>query len=151
MTNTTQDSTAPGRAAIDLAERFFRAIEQGDMQTVRDIYAPDVVVWHNYDALDERHRGQNREESLAVIAGIPARIRGARYDVWHRETTETGFVQQHVLRGTMPNGEEFVLPACIVASIRDDRIVRLDEYFDPAIRAHLWAVLRAAEEVRKST
>ncbi|MCC7257297.1 MAG: DUF4440 domain-containing protein, partial [Gammaproteobacteria bacterium] len=32
-----------------LARRFFDAIEQGDIATVRAIYAPDAVIWHNTD------------------------------------------------------------------------------------------------------
>ena len=132
--------------ALQLAQRFFDAIEAGDVDTVMEIYHPDVVIWHNYDGLDRRETGDSREDNLKVLAGLPDRIRGARYDVWYREATSTGFVQQHVLRGIMPNGEPIELPACIVCRVEAGRITRLDEYFDPAIRDRLYqAVLEAAK------
>lgn len=131
--------------ALDVAERFFNAIEAGDVETVRDIYHPDVVVWHNYDGLDRRETGDSRDENLKVLAGLPKRIAGAKYDIWYREATATGFVQQHVLRGTMPNGKPIELPACIICRVEDGHITRLDEYFDPAIRDQLYQAVKEAE------
>lgn len=122
---------------VDLADRFFKAIENGDIDTVRAIYAPDAVIWHNFDPLDARSTGQSAEENLKVLEGLPQRISGATYRVLQREATQTGFVQQHVLTGTMLNGEPLVLPACIICEVKDGRIARLDEYFDPAITARL--------------
>lgn len=128
---------------LALAERFFKAIEVGDTQTVRACFAPDAVIWHNYDGLEARATGDDVEDTLKVLAGVPDRIKGAHYDVSQRETTETGFVQQHVLRGTMPNGELIELIACIVCRVEEGYITRVDEYFDPAIRTHLYEVVRA--------
>lgn len=128
---------------LALAARFFTAIEQGDIETVRAIFAADAVIWHNYDGLDAQASGDSVEDTLKVLAGIPNRISGAHYDVSQREATQTGFVQQHVLKGTMPNGEPIELIACIVCRVEDGRITRLDEYFDPAIRDRLYEVVRA--------
>ncbi len=129
---------------ISLAERFFQAIERGDVATVRSIYAPDAVIWHNFDPLDARSTGQSVEDNLKVLEQLPQRISGARYQVVQREATQTGFVQQHVLTGTMRNGEAFVLPACIICQVEDGRISRLDEYFDPAITTRLLQVTAQA-------
>jgi ketosteroid isomerase-like protein len=123
--------------SLEVAQRFFAAIEAGDIDAVRDLYHSDVVIWHNYDGLDQRQTGDSREENLKVLASLPKVITGARYDIWHREATETGFVQQHVLRGTMPNGEPIALPACIICRVEEGHITRLDEYFDPAITNRL--------------
>ena len=130
---------------LALANRFFKAIEASDVETVRTLYHPDVVIWHNYDGIARRNRGDSRDENLKVLAGLPTRISGARYDIWYQEVTETGFVQQHVLRGTMPNGKPFELPACIICRVEDGRITRLDEYFDPAIRDRLYDAVRETE------
>ena len=131
---------------LQLAERLFKAIESGDVDTVAKIYSTDVLIWHNYDHGEDRSYGQTREENLEVLKGLPARISGATYDVVYRERTETGFVQQHVLRGSMPNGEPFVLPACIICRVEGDEITRLDEYFDPAITSELYRVVQEAEQ-----
>lgn len=131
---------------LQLASRFFKAIENGDVDTAAAIYAPSVLIWHNYDHGEDRSYGQNRAESLEVLKGLPRRISGATYDIVYRERTETGFVQQHVLRGIMPNGEPFVLPACIICEVKSGQITRLDEYFDPAISAELQRVVTEAEK-----
>jgi uncharacterized protein len=34
--------------------RFFAALEAGDIETVREIYAPDAVIWHNDDLIGAR-------------------------------------------------------------------------------------------------
>ena len=127
---------------LAIAEQFFAAIEAGDVDTVRSLYHPEVVIWHNYDGLDRRETGDSREENLKVLEGLPQRIQGARYDVWYREATTTGFVQQHVLRGTLVNGDPFELPACIICRVENGRIVRLDEYFDPAVTRKLYQAVR---------
>ena len=41
-----------------------------------------------------------------------------------------GFVQQHVVRGRNALGEEFAIPACLVVTVVEGRITRLDEYLD---------------------
>ncbi|MEQ9450215.1 MAG: nuclear transport factor 2 family protein [Pseudomonadales bacterium] len=116
--------------AFKVGDRFFSAIEAGDMQTLRDIYHPDVVVWHNTDGLEKREQGQSREDNVALLTMLTARISDWKYDIWYREVTESGLVQQHTLRGKLPNGELFAIPVCIVLQIEDGRITRLDEYMD---------------------
>lgn len=125
---------------LALADRFFKAIEAGDVETVRSIYAPDAVIWHNSDPLGERDTGQSARENLEVIGKLPQRITSLEYEVFQREATESGFVQQHVLRGRMRNGEAFVMPACIICRVENGRITRLDEYFDPSIRARSYEI-----------
>lgn len=51
----------------------------------------------------------------------------------------SGYIQQHVLRGTAPNGVEVAIPACLVVQLRDGLIARLDEYLDSAAVAPLIA------------
>jgi ketosteroid isomerase-like protein len=112
---------------LALAERFFAAIPRGDVATVREIYAPDAVIWHNH--LD---REQKPEENLRVLAWVARNVAGMRYEDVRRQATATGFVQQHVLRGTGPGGEPLEVRACIVCEVAGGRIVRLDEYLDSA-------------------
>ena len=73
---------------------------------------------------------QTAEENLAVLQWVTSSIHGLRYEDVRRQATADGFVQQHVLRGTMGNGAAVEIPACIVVTIRDGRIARLDEYLD---------------------
>lgn len=112
---------------LDVAERLFRAIPAGDIEAVRALYAPDAVIWHNDD-----QRQQTPEQNLRVLAWVATNIKELRYDDIRRQPTPAGFVQQHVLRGIAPNGQPLEVPACIVCTVVEGRITRLDEYLDSA-------------------
>jgi ketosteroid isomerase-like protein len=112
---------------LALANRLFSAVERGDIDAVRAIYAPDAVIWHNNDGAQ-----QTVDENLRVLAWATSKIAGFRYEDVRRTATAAGFIEQHVLRGRAPNGEELHVPACIVCKVADGRITRLDEYFDSA-------------------
>lgn len=131
-------------SVLDLAKRFFNAIETGDLETVRNIYHPDVVIWHNFDPIDQREIGDSREQNLKVLEILPKIIIGAHYHVLSLETTETGFTQQHLLQGVLSNGEPLNLPACITCKVEGGRITRLDEYMDTQTASSL---IKLAEEM----
>lgn len=109
------------------AKRFFDAIEQGDVDTVRDSYTPDVEIWHNFDDLI-----QTREQNVETLKGMVGRISDRVYDNRRLEVFADGFVQQHVLRGTRKDGKRVSLPAALIVKLRDGKIARLDEYIDSA-------------------
>lgn len=113
---------------LEVARRFFGAIERGDLAAVRELYAPDVVVWHCFDG-----REKTREENLAMLAGALEAVQGLRYEDVRLQAIPGGFVEQHVVRGVeKANGRELVLPAVVVCRVAHGRITRLDEYFDSA-------------------
>ena len=126
-----------------VGERFFSAIEAADMEAVRNVYHPDVTVWHNVDGLENRKRGQRREDNVALLTVLTNKIKDWKYDIWFREATESGMVQQHTLRGRLPNGEALAIPVCIVLQIQDGCIMRLDEYIDSAHTQPMVDALRA--------
>src|SRR5438552_666098 len=94
---------------MELADRFFAAISAGDAAAVRDMYDPSALVWHNNDGVE-----QGVEQNLAVLGWCMTNIDGMRYEEVRRHETPTGYVQQHVLRGTAPNGAALEVPACLV-------------------------------------
>lgn len=118
-------------AALDLAERFFRAVEQGDIAAVRAIYAPNAVIWHNHDG-----REQTPEENLRVLGWIAKNLTNRHYRVLRRVDIPGGFMQQHVLEALTAGGP-FQMPACIVCQVENGRITRLEEYLDSAQAQHL--------------
>lgn len=111
---------------LEVADRLFRAIEEGDIAAVRSIYTASTVVWHNND-----QKEQTVDENLAVLSWVIANLKNLRYAEVKRQATATGFVQQHVLRGRFRE-RDFALPACIVATVEADHITRIDEYLDSA-------------------
>jgi ketosteroid isomerase-like protein len=115
-----------------VAARFFAAIEAGDVDTIRSLYSPDAVVWHNNDQVE-----QPVEQNLVVLRWVIDNVKGWHYEDVRRTAFEGGFVQQHVGKGTSPSGKPFAMPACIVGRVRDGRVTRIDEYLDSAAVAAL--------------
>jgi ketosteroid isomerase-like protein len=132
---TTADMTTDG--TLEVAERLFAAIVAGDIDALRNIYAPDAVIWHNSDGVE-----QSVDDNLRVLRWVVTHIANLRYEDVRRHVTPAGFVQQHVLRGTAPNGQPFNIPACLVCTVKDGRITRLEEYLDSA---HITPLLAAPE------
>ena len=113
---------------LELADRFFAAIEAGDVDALRELYDPDVEIWHNTDGVAQR-----LDDNLATLAWMGRNLPDLRYTDIRRTATADGFVQQHVLVATNRAGRRIEVPACIVTRIGDDgRITRLDEYLDSA-------------------
>ncbi len=110
-----------------LAARLFDAIERGDVEGVADCYAPELVVWHNFDNLD-----QSREDNLKTLAGMIERISERRYEQRRVDVFDGGFVQQHVLTGRRRDGVRVSMPGVLVGTVKDGKISRLDEYLDSA-------------------
>ncbi|WP_433142806.1 nuclear transport factor 2 family protein [Actinomadura nitritigenes] len=115
------------RSIERLADEFIAAVEAGDLDAIRtSLYAQDAEIWHN---TDDKVIGP--EENLRVLSWLTATLRDMRYTEIRRRLTPDGYVQQHVLRGVVPDGTELTLRACFIVTVKDDRITRLDEYMDP--------------------
>ncbi|MEV6900016.1 nuclear transport factor 2 family protein [Amycolatopsis sp. NPDC051372] len=119
---------------ISVVDDFFRAVERGDIDTARALYAQDAVIWHN-DGAGE----QDREANLAVLRLFSTAIRGLRFDVSRRVDVGDGVFQQHVLRGQLPNGEESALDIAMYLAVSGGKITRIEEYFDVAGVTHIIA------------
>jgi uncharacterized protein len=111
---------------LALADRLFTAIEAGDLDAVSVCYDEDIVVWANFD-----DREQDKASSLRVLGWLCAKLADRRYQVRRREAVPGGFLQEHVLHGTAPDGSVVAMPACIVATVDGGLITRLNEYLDP--------------------
>jgi ketosteroid isomerase-like protein len=111
----------------ELTARLAAAIEAGDLDAVRALYAPDIVVWANFD--DTR---RDRESALRVLAWLLSSTTSRRYEIVRRIDIDGGALQQHVLHGTTDTGNDFSMPACLVVQVDGEHITRIDEYLDPA-------------------
>ena len=111
-----------------MAQRFFDAIEAGDIETMRESFTPDAEIWHNTDELIV-----TRDETAQTLTGMVARIKDRKYADRRLTTFPGGFVQQHVLTGKRVHDDgEVRLPCAIVCKVENGKITRLDEYFDSA-------------------
>lgn len=124
---------------LAFGDRFFGAIERGDVEAVRACYAPDAKIWHNNDDLE-----QSVDQNLKVLAWLMRRLSERSYRIVRREVLSDGLLQQHVLEGKLPDGRAFSMAACCVIRLEDGVISRLDEYIDSAGAAALTDVRPAA-------
>ncbi len=131
-TVSTSEMTFEARAA--LADRLFHAIERGDVDAVRDCYADDAVIWHNFDDAE-----QNVADNLATLQWMVDRLAQRRYETLRREPLEGGLLSLHVLHGVTPGGDALAMHAAMVLTMADDKVTRIDEYLDP----------RAAQALRR--
>ncbi|NMM86556.1 hypothetical protein B2J88_19670 [Rhodococcus sp. SRB_17] len=109
---------------LAFADRFFNAVQDGDIDAVAGFYRDDVTVWHNFDNLD-----QSRDDNLATLAGISSRYDAFGYEDVRHTAVEDGFLRQHVIKATI--GEKTVnVPAVLRVYVESGKIHRIEEYFD---------------------
>lgn len=121
--------TIPGAAAsLEAAERLFHTVEHGDLDDLREIFAPGAMVWHNTDeALVDV------ESTIANLRAIRASARVFHYADIRREPTPSGFVQQHTLLVELPDGRGMRDLCCCVCRVENGRITHMDGYHDSAV------------------
>jgi ketosteroid isomerase-like protein len=108
-----------------VVNRFIAGLESGNISDVLGCYAADARIWHNFDQI-EMSPEQNASSIEQLIRLLPER----QYTNIKRFVIEGGVVQQHVITGVTDNGRRIEWPGCIVFSIQNDRISRLEEYVD---------------------
>ena len=69
----------------ELVVRFFSALEAGDIGTLREIYAPDAVIWHNDDLIE-----QPVEDNLKTLRGLHRVVSGLHYEIIRRVPAPDG-------------------------------------------------------------
>ena len=117
---------------LEFAERFLSAIQTGDAEAVRACYAPDAKIWHNTDGVE-----QTIDQNMRLLGWFVRTLPDRKYHVIRREALPDGFLQQHVLEATLPDGTAWSMDACVVVRMQDGLIIRLDEYLDSGRAAAL--------------
>lgn len=117
---------------LDFAERFVGAIQAGDVPAVRACYAAGAKIWHNTDDIE-----QTVDDNVKVLNWFIRTLPDRNYRVLRRVALPDGFLQQHVLEATLPDGQKWKMPACVVVKMENGLITRLDEYLDSAARGPL--------------
>jgi ketosteroid isomerase-like protein len=117
---------------VHVARELTRRILAGDVDGVAELYHEDLTAWRSHD-----RRSLVRKQALRVVEILARQLRELRYEDVRIQPTPTGFVQQHVMRCLSPGGEPVEAHVCLVAEVRDGRILRIDEYMDSAQLAPL--------------
>jgi ketosteroid isomerase-like protein len=108
-----------------LCHTVLDAIEQADLATVEQCYAPGMTMWNNLTGEES-----TREENLATLAAGSGLHRRRTYNDRIINTFDDGFMAQYTTHVVTHRGDSVALSACLVAEVRDGRITRLFDYLD---------------------
>lgn len=118
------DNTAIARAMFD-------AFQNGDMDAARGILAEEFKGSQNGGPAMDR----------ATLLGFSSAVKKVMPDFRYEEivcaATADGFVEEHTVRGTLPDGEALALRLCVVGTVKDGAVTSLREYLDSAGAAGL--------------
>jgi len=122
----------------DIARTFFVATAAGDKAAIRSLCSADLKASQNgAPPMDV--------DALARFAAAVKRVvPDFRYENAVRAETPTGFVEEHDVCGTLPDGTRMHVAVCVVADVSDGRITALREYLDSAAAAGLINALQPA-------
>ena len=127
--------------SIAIAEALFGAFVSGDDETVRALCAPDARVVQNHAP------PMTLDELLAFSASVRRILPDYHYAEVMIMPTTSGFIEEHSVRGTLPDGEKLRLAACVIGEVHDGRITELREYVDSgAARGLVRAMAKAASK-----
>lgn len=110
--------------ALRIAEFWSKVSEEHNIEKFQTILSDDFVMWYNFDPVD-----RTREEFLETLRGAHAIFHDQVNENPRITSTADGFVLQATMCGVM-EGQKVSAPYCLVAKIRDGKVVRGDEYFD---------------------
>ena len=111
--------------ALAVAQKFVAALNVADTDAVKKAYAPDARIWHNFD-----DKLESVDENIEKMHWVHSKLSKLNYDVQKLIAIPGGFLQQHILRGTLASGEAFAMHACAICKVEDGRITELEEYLD---------------------
>jgi len=119
----------------EICKALFEAFTDGDEVRIRSLCAPDLQARQNGNP------PMDLEMLLQFSRSVQDVVTDFRYEEAKRSATATGFVEEHSVRGVLPDGSHLDLAVCVVADVRDGRVIDLREYLDGAAAAGLAAAL----------
>lgn len=121
--------------AVDTCEALFGAFTEGNETAIRALCAEDLV------AIQNGAPPMKLNSLIRFTLAVTNKIKDFHYEDTIRSATASGFVEEHNVCGTLPNGEPLRIAACVVGEINQGKITFLREYLDTAAAAGLIAAL----------
>jgi ketosteroid isomerase-like protein len=109
---------------VTIARSFFDAVQAGDTDRARALCADD------FELVQNGGPPISADALMGTTRRLLDRIPDFRYEDCVTAATEGGFVEEHHVRGTLPDGTELDLAVCVVADVVDGRIRHAREYLD---------------------
>lgn len=111
---------------IRIARTVFDAFQSGDSEAARQVIAEDFRGSQNGGP------EMDRETLIGFATAVRAKVPDFRYEDIVCSATDEGFVEEHTIMGTLPDGEELNLRLCVIGTIADGKITQLREYLNTA-------------------
>jgi ketosteroid isomerase-like protein len=121
-------------------DRFFAAIEAGDLATVAELLADEVGVWHSVtgDTAD-------KATTLAILRWLTRPGVTVRYEPQEQLVAGTRVARRHLLHVGVDGHEPLTLPVSMYLTVEGGRITGVDEYTDRRDTDELIAVVRRGQ------
>lgn len=120
----------------DLSKRLFAAVSRGDVETIRQICDPSVVLieaggtYEGIDAVAEHFQAMSKPLPDCNIA-VKSQVAEGDVVVSEMRFTGTQTAPMTTPQGELPpSGRAVDVPGCVVHVIREGRIVRHTGYYD---------------------
>lgn len=121
--------------AVELCEALFGAFAEGNEDAIRQLCAEDLV------AIQNGAPPMKLNALVRFTLAVKAKVPDFHYEDAMRSMTASGFVEEHNVCGTLPNGEPLRIAACVVGEVSQGKITQLREYLDTGAAAGLIAAL----------
>ncbi|MEM7703598.1 MAG: nuclear transport factor 2 family protein [Pseudomonadota bacterium] len=109
-----------------IARALFDAFQAGDIEAAR------ALCHDQFEGSQNGGPAMNRAGLLGFVAAVKAKVPDFRYEDIVCAATTDGFVEEHTVRGKLPDGGQINLRLCIVASVEDGKVRHVREYLDSA-------------------
>ena len=121
----------------EIAIALFKAFAQGNAEAVKDLCNPNMTARQN------NNEPMDLVSLLEFSAAVNRIVSDFEYANPKRSETETGFVEEHDVRGRLPDGTSVDVAICVVCDVEEGKVIALREYFDPTGAADLIEALDA--------
>ena len=121
----------------DLCRRLFTGLEEND------IAATNAVCSAQLQARQNGGPAMGLKDLQTFNHAVHEVVPDFHYEDCVCTATATGFVEEHRVCGTLPDGKPLNLFACVVGDVGDGQIVALREYVDSRAAAGLLKALSA--------
>ena len=122
----------------ELARALFAGLAGGDDEKVRALCSANMTATQNHGPV------MSVDDLLQFNSAVQKVVNDFHYDEAVRTATEDGFVEEHKVCGTLPDGSKMSLAACVVGRVQDAKVTQLREYVDSARAAGLLKALARA-------
>jgi len=112
--------------SMRLAQFWATVSEEHNVEKFATVLHDDFVMWYNFDPQD-----RTRQEFIETLKSAHAMFENQKNEDLKITLTEDGFVLQATMTGVL-DGQQISSPYCLIARIKDGKVIRGDEYFDTA-------------------